>query len=195
MRTRRFLLGLLACLVIAAPILAQEGHPLKGSWLGDWGPTKAQRTQVFMVLDWDGKNLTGTINPGPDAVPIQKATLELQQPAPPPGAPAQAAPGRGGGGGGGQGRGGGQGGVQGAAPQGDGAPRGGQGGGRGGQAGPPPPLANWLVHIEADGKDQAGKPAHITIDGKVENLGLYNRSLVGTWTQGTVKGDFRLTRQ
>jgi len=27
-------------------MLAQEGHPLKGSWLGDWGPTKTQRTQV-----------------------------------------------------------------------------------------------------------------------------------------------------
>src|SRR6266581_6462613 len=99
MRTRRLLLVcLLACLVAAAPVLAQEGHPLKGSWLGDWGPNRTQRTQAFIILDWDGKNITGTINPGPDAIPISKATLELQRPAPPPGAapPAAAAP-RGGG--------------------------------------------------------------------------------------------------
>ena len=56
-------------------------------------------------------------------------------------------------------------------------------------------MENWLVHIEADGKDQTGKVVHYAIDGKIENLGLYNRSLVGTWTQGGVKGDFKLTRQ
>src|SRR5260221_13154581 len=97
MRTRRLLPAcLLASVLIATPILAQEGHPLKGSWLGDWGPNKTQRTQVFLVLDWDGKNITGTINPGPDAIPIAKATLEFQRP-PAPAAPAGAAAPRGGG--------------------------------------------------------------------------------------------------
>ena len=71
---------------------------------------------------------------------------------------------------------------------------GGQGGGRGGggrgQAAPPPPLEDWFVHLEADSKG-----VHYAIDGKIENLGLYNRSLVGTWTQGNQKGDFKLTRQ
>ena len=190
MRTRRSLLVcLLSCLVIGAPLLAQEGHPLKGSWLGDWGPNRTQRTQAFIILDWDGKNITGTINPGPDAIPIQKATLELQQPAPPPGTPAQTAPARGGtaptqGAPGGRGGGG----QAGGAAVGQGGQQGGRGGGA--QA-PPPPLANWLVHLEADAKDRT----HIVIDGKIENLGLYNRSLVGTWTQGNVKGDFKLTRQ
>src|SRR5437773_447600 len=181
MRTRRLLLVcLLACLVAAAPVLAQEGHPLKGSWLGDWGPNKTQRTQVFIILDWDGQNITGTINPGPDAIRLQKASLELQQPAPPPGTPAQASPPRGGGA---QTQGGAPGGRGGAAQAGGatGAQGGGQGqGGRGAQ-GPPPPLATWLVHLEGDGKDQTGKTAHIVVDGKIENLGLYNRSLVGTW--------------
>jgi hypothetical protein len=33
------------------------------------------------------------------------------------------------------------------------------------------------------------------VDGKIENLGLYNRSIVGTWMAGTTKNDFRITRQ
>jgi hypothetical protein len=32
------------------------------------------------------------------------------------------------------------------------------------------------------------------IDGTVSNLGSYNRTLSGTWTQGATKGDFTLTR-
>jgi len=60
----------LACLMvfglIAGVALAQEGHPLKGSWLGDYGPNKTTRTQVFLVMDWDGKVISGMINPGTD---------------------------------------------------------------------------------------------------------------------------------
>jgi hypothetical protein len=33
------------------------------------------------------------------------------------------------------------------------------------------------------------------IDGKVENVGLANRSIVGNWMVGTTKNDFRLVRQ
>lgn len=53
---------------------------------------------------------------------------------------------------------------------------------------------NWTVHFEADGKDKSGNPVHIVIDGKIENLGSYNRSITGTWTQGSEKGDFKVTR-
>ena len=28
-----------------------------------------------MVIDWDGKNITGVINPGPDSIRIENATL------------------------------------------------------------------------------------------------------------------------
>jgi hypothetical protein len=122
----------LACLAITLPVVAQEGHPLKGSWLGDWGATRDRRNTVVVVLDWDGKNITGAINPGPDAVPLTKASLE---------------------------------------------PKG------------------WVVHFEADGKDRTGKTVHYVIDGKIENLGLYNRSIIGTWTEGATKGDFKITRQ
>jgi hypothetical protein len=52
-----------------------QGHPLKGSWLGDWGPNKATRNPVLIEIDWDGKVITGTINPGPDAIRLSKADL------------------------------------------------------------------------------------------------------------------------
>jgi hypothetical protein len=71
MRRQAFhLICLLACLGAAVSALAQEGHPLTGTWAGDWGPTATQRNHVTFVINWDGKNITGTINPGPDAIPI-----------------------------------------------------------------------------------------------------------------------------
>ena len=123
---------LLASLMMAAAAFAQEGHPLKGSWIGDWGPNRADRNPITIVMDWDGKQVTGMVNPGPGAVQIQKATLD---------------------------------------------PKG------------------WLVHFEVDAKNPAGQPVHYVFDGKIENLGLYNRSIVGTWSHDNVKGDFKITRQ
>jgi hypothetical protein len=68
----------LAALLAAAPVLAQFGHPLKGTWSGDWGPTKDNRTHVVLELNWDGKAITGNINPGPKAVPLTKAELNAE---------------------------------------------------------------------------------------------------------------------
>src|SRR5262249_3231988 len=65
-----------ACLSLAAPALAQFGHPLKGSWLGDWGTSKDSRTHIVIEIQWDGKQLAGTINPGPNGVKFQKATVD-----------------------------------------------------------------------------------------------------------------------
>jgi len=76
MRALTFILTVsVACLVSGAPAAAQEGHPLKGSWLGTWGPSKTHSNDVLFVLNWDGKNITGTINPGTDNIPIKNATL------------------------------------------------------------------------------------------------------------------------
>jgi hypothetical protein len=65
------------CLACAAAGGAQEGHPLTGTWRGDWGPTATERNTVTLVLSWDGKNVTGTINPGPDAIPITSVYLDV----------------------------------------------------------------------------------------------------------------------
>ena len=133
MRTKAFLFGcLLLGSMAAVSAFAQEGHPLKGTWLGDWGPTKNDRNQITIVMDWDGKQISGQITPGPNAVPLKNANLE---------------------------------------------PKG------------------WTVHFEADAKNAAGQPVHYVVDGKIENLGLYNRSIVGTWGHDNVKGDFRIQRQ
>ena len=121
----------MAWLVIAAAAGAQYGHPLKGSWSGDWGATKEDRNRVLLELTWDGKSISGTINPGPNAVRLQKASLDP---------------------------------------------------------------SNWTVRLMAEGKDRSGQTVLYVIEGKLENLGSYNRVMTGTWTQGTIKGDFRVKR-
>ena len=65
----------MACLTGAAPASAQEGHPLKGSWLGSWGPAKSHTDDIVIVMNWDGKAITGIINPGTHDAPIKNATL------------------------------------------------------------------------------------------------------------------------
>lgn len=67
---------LVACLLLAAPVAAQEGHPLVGTWRGAWGSAANQRTDVTFVMEWDGKRATGIINPGLDAIRIQTITLD-----------------------------------------------------------------------------------------------------------------------
>lgn len=125
------LLGVLVSLAITAVGFSQEGHPLVGVWLGDWGPTATHRNDITIVMAWDGKALTGTVNPGPDAIPLKVASLDSTK---------------------------------------------------------------WMVHLEADAKDQKGNPVRFVADGKLENIGSYNRTLTGTWNHGNVKGDFRLRR-
>jgi len=131
MRAR--LVGLIAVFAVAmaATAFAQFGHPLKGTWIGEWGPNKDTQTRVVIELHWDGKNITGTINPGVNAVPIKAATLD--------------------------------------AP-------------------------TWAVHFEAEGKDRAGSTVRYVVDGKVENIGAFARVITGTWTQGSVKGPFKIAR-
>lgn len=212
---RKLTLGLLAvlgCLALILPLAAQEGFPLKGSWLGEWGDAK---NQVFVVFDWDGKVISGAINPGTETITVKNASLTPTPVAPPPGTAAAAPAGGGGGGRGGRGGGGGgqgaaagapaAGGAAGGAPvpalpaagagggggQGGGGGRGGNGAGQSVGAAP----VDWVVHFEGDGKDSKGATVHYVADGKIENIGLYNRSIVGTWVSGTTKGPFKLTRQ
>jgi hypothetical protein len=131
-RRRAFYLGcLLTCLSLAAPNFAQQGHPLTGTWNGDWGATPTQRIQVTVVMTWDGKEVKGVINPGPDA---STAVVTVD-------------------------------------------------------------VTNWTIRFEADMKDQSGKPARVSVDGKVEDIGSYHRTISGTWRQGTTTGNFKLTRE
>src|SRR5215475_13514075 len=128
--TRFRILLFLVCLSLAHFAFAQEGHPLKGSWSGDSGPSAAQRSPLLIVMDFDGR-ITGTVNPGTDNLVIKTATLD---------------------------------------------PNG------------------WALHVEADGKDKSGRSVKFTFDGKIENIAMFNRFIKGTWSSGTSKGDFKVTR-
>ncbi|PYU93296.1 MAG: hypothetical protein DMG08_10555 [Acidobacteria bacterium] len=63
--------------VVVSGAAQQKGaDPLSGTWTGDWGPSAADRNPVTVELKWDGKTLTGTVNPGPNAVALQKCTFD-----------------------------------------------------------------------------------------------------------------------
>jgi hypothetical protein len=65
----------LASFAGVVPGYAQEGHPLKGSWIGTWAGNKTHGNDIVVVLNWDGKAITGMINPGTDNIAIKTATL------------------------------------------------------------------------------------------------------------------------
>ena len=111
--------------LFAGAAFAQEGHPLAGSWHGEWHPAGGQATKLVVFMRWDGKNVAGMINPGPNAAPLKTANFQ-----------------------------------------------------------------GWNVHLEADTKDNA----HVVADGKMDKVGSYHRTITGTWSQGSAKGDFTLTR-
>jgi len=140
-----------AVVTVTMSAVAQEGHPLTGTWYGDFGMTAAQRNDLTVVMKWDGANTTGLVNPGPNAVPLKTARLDVKLGTP------------------------------------------GQRGGNGQQAIPATP-PTFTVHFEVDAKGKTGGMDHFVFDGKLENPVAGNRTIVGTWTCGNTKGDFRLRR-
>jgi len=92
MKTKRVFFCLIAILVIAASCAPAEDtgaetdtamtdaaaseNPLSGTWSGDWGPSAEHRNPVTLALNWDGTALTGTVNPGPDAIQLSSATFD-----------------------------------------------------------------------------------------------------------------------
>ena len=119
------------CILNPAFLAAQEGHPLVGSWHGDRGNGPKNRTDVTLIMDWDGTQITGVVNPGFDSMKLQNAKLTPK---------------------------------------------------------------DWSLHFELDSKDAAGKATRCMVDGKIDRLGSDRRTLAGTWVCGTVKQDFKVTR-
>jgi len=62
-------------LAVAMPVAAQEGHPLVGSWHGNWGTSPTARTDVTVIMDWDGSVISGVVNPGFEGMTMQNAKL------------------------------------------------------------------------------------------------------------------------
>ena len=77
------LLTIVAWLPVAAS--AQEGHPLTGAWYGEFGTAGKPGHDLTVVMRWDGKEITGLVNPGPAAIPIKTATLDVTFAVNPPG--------------------------------------------------------------------------------------------------------------
>lgn len=109
---------------LAGLLLAQEGHPLTGSWHGQWGAAKAP---IVVFMKWNNTSVEGTLNPGKNGTPLKSVTLNP---------------------------------------------------------------ADWTVHIEGSTKDGQAVDAV----GKLGDIGSYNRTITGTWTQGKSKGAFQLKR-
>jgi len=70
------IIAILVALAMVAPAFAQMGHPLKGSWSGDWWLKKGDETHVLLEFDWDGKALKGMLNPGTDNANVSNLTLQ-----------------------------------------------------------------------------------------------------------------------
>ena len=75
----------LKCLSIVALLLlagcgagekSNTADPLSGKWQGNWGPSPTRQTEVVLELKWDGKQLSGTINPGSRAIEITKGSYD-----------------------------------------------------------------------------------------------------------------------
>lgn len=120
--------ALAGLLLLAGVASAQEGFPLDGTWRGEHVAANGAHRTIVLIMEWDGKAINTTINPGPGAVQASSAEL---------------------------------------LPDG------------------------WKVQLKAATK--AGAP--ITFDGAIGELGKYNRSLSGKWSEGKESFDIRFVRE
>ena len=73
--TKRLVLFLFS-FAIAGSLEAQHGHPLTGTWLGDWGRDGDDRSFLTVILQWDGSTVRGLANPGPASTELQHVRLD-----------------------------------------------------------------------------------------------------------------------
>jgi hypothetical protein len=64
-----------ALLAVSAAAIAQEGFPMDGTWRGERKADGNSATLV-MVLEWNGKEITGVINPGPKSLTVKEGRLD-----------------------------------------------------------------------------------------------------------------------
>src|SRR5512134_2205499 len=56
-------------------VSAQVGHPVKGSWVGYWGPADKDQRRLVLSMDWRDNRIVGVLNPGPKAVQVKRADI------------------------------------------------------------------------------------------------------------------------
>ena len=81
MKRSRILYVLALAILLIAPngAWAQFGHPLKGQWSGQWGPTNNTK-RLLLDLHWDGKEITGFVNPGDENAAVKSVTFDYSNP-------------------------------------------------------------------------------------------------------------------
>lgn len=70
------LLLLAACLGVSSTLIAQAGHPAKGSWSGDMVSDESDMTRIRLLIDDHNGELSGTVNPGRRGVEMSDVTLD-----------------------------------------------------------------------------------------------------------------------
>ena len=73
MRSTVMALCLVLCVLLAGFLFAAD--TISGTWKGEWGPNTFERTPLVAELKYDGKAVTGTIDPGSSPVTISKGTF------------------------------------------------------------------------------------------------------------------------
>jgi hypothetical protein len=74
-RYARIAVALAGLVALPAVAGAQFGHPLKGQWSGE-RTVKSEQQRLLLNLDWDGKEITGVVNPGPNAATVKSVTFD-----------------------------------------------------------------------------------------------------------------------
>lgn len=119
-------LTFLAALGLSATLMAQTGHPAKGSWSGDLVPASGEKARIRLLIDDHNGNLSGTVNPGRNGIDMTKVELDA---------------------------------------------------------------STWMLTIQATTPE-----GPLVLTGKLSNLGSWtNRKYIGTYTQGSAKGNFEIT--
>jgi hypothetical protein len=73
---KAIVISLVVAIALATSTAAQEGHPLTGTWYGEYDAGN-QKRDLTIIMKWDGKQMTGTMNPGPTAVSLTSAALDI----------------------------------------------------------------------------------------------------------------------
>lgn len=71
-RAQRNVLSCVAAVLlgsVSALAIAQEGHPYEGTWRGT-ATQGAETLPVVIIMDYDGKDLKGMVNPGRNSFPF-----------------------------------------------------------------------------------------------------------------------------
>ena len=63
-------------ILLACGAAAQEGFPLDGTWRGETVAKDGSHRTIVLVMQWDGKQISGTMNPGPGSTDFTGGKLD-----------------------------------------------------------------------------------------------------------------------